>query len=188
MKKSALCIVLLLACLCNVIALAEDDVCYHAHINVYDDDDYWYVIPALVGGLGHTRYHTRYTVCMDCSESWQETISEAQLHTYSFAYYANVEAGHNTTHHWEIGDEVLACACDKTKEGEENVQYLYEAHYSNNATGWIDAGHSGVVHYYDKICSRSTCRVQYRWRTISCPGGTNHIAPTSIVTPPLVTE
>lgn len=189
MKKFA-CLFMVLVCAFSGMVFAEDTECTHPVLHQYDANDYTYVIPIVIGTfLGHTRSHTRYIYCADCGLVLSsEVIEEPELHSFNFARYTNVVAGHDSNYHWETGDEVLRCVCGKTKTGETSVRYLYEAHYTNNSTDWIDAGHYGNVHYYDQICSHSTCGVQYRWRTIQCPGGA-HIGPASvIITPPVVDE
>lgn len=188
--KKFVCLFMALVCIFGIVAFAENAECTHPVWFYTDDTDYTYTDPIIIGWLfGHTRSHTRYTWCADCGAFiTSEKIEETEEHSFHLTGYTNVVAGHDSNYHWETGDEALRCVCGRTKTGETSVRYLYEAHYTNNSTDWIDAGHYGDVHYYDQICSHSTCGVQYRWRTIQCPGGV-HIGPTSvIITPPVVDE
>lgn len=185
MFKCIMCCILTLLLFCPLFPLAED--CEHYNVVTYYDD-HRYIRPIGIDLIGHTYAYTEYRLCLDCSTIvYSKEISEAQLHSHTFSGYTNLEYGHDSNNHWEIGDEILACVCGHTKTGDTDVQYLYGAHYSGGFN-WIDAGHSGLVHYYDAICDHSTCKMQYRYATVSCPGGDYHVAPASIIDKPVVTE
>ena len=185
MLNRILCCLMVFLFVCPILSFAED--CEHLHVYTYYDDHH-YVRPDVFDVLGHTYVYTEYRLCYDCNTIvYTKVHEEAQFHSHSFSHYTNKTYGHDSSYHWEIGDEVLSCGCGHTKSGDTSIQYLYAAHYASGSV-WYDAGHSGTVHYYDAVCAHSTCSARFRWRTISCPGGDHHIAPNSIVKPPVVTE
>ena len=141
------------------------------------------------GSGGHLTYYVMDYFCTECFlylRSTPEFSPDAEFHSYEVDY-GNYVYQNNASEHWKIVDKLNECKyCGYKEILESGIVQDREAHYADHNT-WIDAGHSGVYHYYDNICKKSTCGRRFRWRTISCPGGSNHIAP-NVWTPPIELE
>lgn len=146
-----------------------------------------------LGANNHVRVYVRDEYCTYCYGLIKEgTIehSEVEPHTFGGLTYANVEHYNNATQHWSIRDHVENCSkCSRQNTLATDVEFNRGNHEASAASNWIDAGHSGSYHYYDKYCKEPTCTRRFRWRTIACPGGSNHIAPDAYQPPiDVVTE
>lgn len=96
-----------------------------------------------------------------------------------------VSSGLNSTQHWDNANTISYCTkgCGYSAITSSNVQ-VNLANHTANPNSWVDAGHVGTKHYYDNFCTKPACNnYRFRWRVINCPGGSNHIAPNSVVLP-----
>ena len=154
------------------------------HQNLLHTTRYDYVQTASLSDHLKIPIYTLY--CTDCGlrfpdSSWEgNSVPEAHDPVES---QSTIGIKKNSTYHWAEIKKITSCSLCNKQLNSVIMDGTVEAHYTNNPMDWIDGGHSGSYHLYYQYCSKNGCSQYYLWRIILCPGGGEHIGPTSILSP-----